>query len=103
MESKTRSFLDRGDAYLSNMNAKELYEYFCKEDHFEIREGNSLTGFKPNWIGQFYAFYQWENNIPSRILIKKIPIDFMEASYNGLHDLDLDLAVKKIRDTNFIN
>lgn len=96
MKSKTRSFIDRADAYVSNMNEKEIFEYFCKIDNFSLQSGNSLSGFMPNWIGQFYAFYQWQNNIPSAEIIEKLPLDFMKASYYGLHDLDLDLAVEKV-------
>ncbi len=96
MKSKTRSFIDRADAYVSNMNEKEIFEYFCKIDNFSLQNGNGLSGFMPNWIGQFYAFYQWQNNIPSAEIIEKLPLDFMKASYYGLHDLDLDLAVEKV-------
>ena len=35
-------------------------------------------------------------NVPSAKLIKLLPVDFMKASYMGLHDLDLDLAVDKV-------
>ena len=30
MTSKTCAYLDKADAYLSNLNKKELFEYFCK-------------------------------------------------------------------------
>ena len=54
MTSKTRTYLDRADAYVSNLLAKELYEYFCKVDGYSPKEGKSLSGFAPDWIGQFY-------------------------------------------------
>jgi len=96
MTGKTRTYLDRADAYLSNLNEKELFEYFCKVDGFYPKSGKSLSGFAPNWIGQFYARCQWQENIPSRQLVKILPVDFVKASYAGLHDLDLDLAVNKV-------
>ena len=96
MTSKTRTYLDRADAYVSNFLAKELYDYFCKVDGYSPKEGESLTGFAPDWIGQFYARSQWLENVPSAKLIKLLPVDFMKASYRGLHDLDLDLAVEKV-------
>ena len=96
MTSKTRTYLDRADAYLSNLLAKELYDYFCKVDGYSPKEGESLTGFAPDWIGQFYVRSQWQENVPSAKLIKLLPVDFMKASYRGLHDLDLDLAVDKV-------
>lgn len=50
----------------------------------------------PDWIGEFYAYYQWYYNIPSSEVVKKIPVSFLMKAYSGLHDLDLDLAVKKV-------
>lgn len=96
MTGKTRSYLDRADAYLSNLNEKELYDYFCKIDGFSPKSGLSLSGFAPDWIGQFYAQSQWQKNIPSSRLISILPPDFVKASYSGLHDLELDLAVEKV-------
>ena len=96
MTSKTRTYLDKADAFLSNLNAKELFNYFCKIDGFAPKKGKSLSGFAPDWIGQFYARFQWQKNIPSKSLVKLLPVDFVKASYMGLHDLDLDLAVNKV-------
>ena len=96
MIGKTRSYLDRADAYLSNLNEKELYEYFCKLDGFSPKKGASLSGFAPDWIGQFYARSQWQENIPSNRLVSILPPCFVKASYAGLHDLDLDLAIDKV-------
>ena len=55
-----------------------------------------MKGFVPDWIGEFYAYYQWFYNLPSAEIIKKIPLDFLKKAYPGLHDLDLDLAVQKV-------
>ena len=50
----------------------------------------------PDWIGEFYAYYQWYYNIPSSEVVKKVPVDFLVKAYAGLHDLDLALAVQKV-------
>ena len=71
-------------------------EYLKKEDSFKPKQGNGIGGFIPNWIGQFYAYFQWYYNMPSREVIRFLPVDFMMAGYRGLHDLDLELAVKKV-------
>ena len=59
-------------------------------------EGENLKGFIPDWIGEFYAYYQWYYNMPSSEVIQKIPVDFLKKAYYGLHDLELDLAVRKV-------
>ena len=69
MTGKTRAYLDKADAYLSNLNKKELFDYFCKIDGFSPKKGLSLGGFAPDWIGQFYARSQWQKNIPSKKLV----------------------------------
>lgn len=35
--------------------------------------------------------------MPGAEIIKKIPVDFLLKAYHGLHDLELDLAVEKVR------
>ena len=61
-----------------------------------MKPGKALEGFMPDWIGEFYAYYQWYFNLPSSEVILKIPVAFLKKAYYGLHDLDLKLAVKKV-------
>ena len=96
MKSDTRALIDRGDVYLSTLNSKELMEYYQKEDSPEIKAGKSLRGFAPNWMGQFYAHYQWENGGKSSDIVDDVPPEWLNAAYPGLHDLDLGLAVEKV-------
>ena len=72
----------------------DLWAYFLETDQYTLKNGNGLSGFMPDWIGEFYAYYQWYYNIPSSELVVKIPVDFLKKAYYGLHDLQLDLAVK---------
>ena len=96
MTSKTRKWIDESQAYVNTMNAKELWNYFLENDKYELKNGKNIEGFKPDWIGEFYAYYQWYYNLPSSEVIKKVPLDFLMKAYYGLHDLELELAVKKV-------
>ena len=96
MVSRTRSFIDNGQAYVCTMNANELWLYFCKNDNYELKKGETIGGFTADWIGRFYAYFQWYYNIPSKEVIEMVPLDFMCVAYNGLYDLELNLAVKKV-------
>lgn len=96
MKSKTRKSVDEAKAYVNTMDAKDLWLYFSETEGYELKFGKALEGFMPDWIGEFYAYYQWYYNIPSAELISKVPIDFLMKAYHGLHDLELDLAVKKV-------
>lgn len=96
MTSKTRKSIDEAKAYVNTMSAPELWDYFCKTDGFEFKNGKAIEGFMPDWIGEFYAYYQWYYNIPSSEVVKKVPVDFLIKAYGGLHDLELGLAVKKV-------
>lgn len=98
MSSKTRKSIDEGKAYVNTMTAKELWEYFCETEKYSLKSGNALEGFMPDWLGEFYAYYQWYYSIPSSEVIKKVPIDFLKKAYFGLHDLELELAVQKVGD-----
>lgn len=96
MISKTRKSIDEAQAYVSTMDAKELLSYFSKTENYQMKEGKALEGFMPFWIGEFYAYYQWYYGLPSAELIRKIPVSFLKKAYAGLHDLELNLAVKKV-------
>lgn len=96
MQSYTRQRIDKADAYLANEDVEDLYAWFIKLDNYSFSPGETLTGFKPKWIGEFYAYFQWYYNIPSKDVIKKVPLNFLEKAYYGLHDLDLELAVEKV-------
>lgn len=96
MSSKTRKSIDEARAYVCTMSAKELWTYFTETEHYTLKSGTALDGFLPDWIGEFYAYYQWYYNLPSDEVIKKIPLSFLKKAYSGLHDLELDLAVQKV-------
>ena len=96
MASKTRKCIDQAKAYVNTMDAPRLLEYFTETEKFEMKPGKALEGFLPDWMGEFYAYYQWYYNIPSAEVIQKIPISFLKKAYYGLHDLELDLAVQKV-------
>ena len=96
MASKTRKSIDEAKAYVNTMEAKELWQYFLQTEGYVLKPGKALGGFMPDWIGEVYAYYQWYFNLPSAELVKRITVDFLKKAYYGLHDLELDLAVKKV-------
>lgn len=96
MTSKTRHAVDAGQAYVATMSAPELWEYFCETEGYSLKPGRAIGGFVPDWMGEFYAYYQWRYDLPSAEVVKKVPVAFLEKAYQGLHDLDLDLAVEKV-------
>lgn len=96
MASKTRKAIDESQAYVNTMSAEDLWEYFTGTEQYSLKPGRALAGFMPDWIGEFYAYYQWYYNVPSSEVIKKVPLEFLKKAYYGLHDLELDLAVQKV-------
>lgn len=96
MASKTRKYIDEAQAYVNTMDAEELWKYFTENEDYHMKPGNAMSGFMTDWIGEFYAYYQWYYDLPSAEVIRKIPVDFLRKAYAGLHDLDLDLAVQKV-------
>ena len=96
MASKTRKGIDEGKAYVNTMSAKELWAYFTETEGYSLKPGKALDGFMPDWIGEFYAYYQWYYDIPSSEVLKEAPLEFLKKAYCALHDLELDLAVQKV-------
>ena len=96
MASKTRKAIDNSQAYVNTMDAVDLWNYFTNTENYTLKPGEALKGFFPKWVGEFYAYYQWYYNMPSIEVIQKVPISFLKKSYQGLSDLDLELAVQKV-------
>ena len=78
------------------MNAQELMDWFVSKTGYRPKRGESMKGFMPDWIGRFYAYYQWSERKSSRESLEKVPLPFLKVAYGGLHDLDLNLAVAKV-------
>lgn len=98
MRSKTRAAIDAGQAYVNTMSAYELWKFFLAHDNYTPSQGEAIPGFIPDWIGQFYAYYQWYYGVSSSRIADAVPVNYLVKAYNGLHDLDLELAVKKVGD-----
>ena len=96
MSSNTRRYIDECQAYVNTKSATELWDYFQEIDGYHLKKGEAMRGFMPDWIGEFYAYYQWYYDISSRELVQKISVDFLRKAYWGLHDLDIELAVRKV-------
>jgi len=96
MSGSTRAALDRGDVYLATLGPELLMRYFIETEHYMFRPGEAVRGFAPNWIGQFYARYQWEQGVNSERLCREIPVEWLRCAYTGLHDLSLEAAVAKV-------
>lgn len=96
LSSELRGRIDYADAIPANMTASELKEYFVEKEHYNFKEGEPIDSIPADWIGQFYAVYQWETGSLSKDIVKQIPVKTMVAAYAGLHDLDMNLAVERI-------
>lgn len=96
MTSRLRSALDNGQPYVLTMSGNELMDYYLKTESPAFVPGESMKGFVPDWIGEFYAYYQWYYGIPSSEVVRKVPVAFLKKAYYGLHDLDLECAVRKV-------
>lgn len=73
-----------------DMDTKDFIESYMKS--------KTLGVFIPNWIGRFYAYYQWKYDLPSDELLKIVPLDFLKRSFYGLQDLEIELAAARVHD-----
>ena len=74
---------------------KELWGYFTETEKYSLKSGKALNGFMPDWIGEFYAYYQWYYNIPSAEVLKKVPLDFIKKPTAACTILNLIWQYKK--------
>ena len=84
-------------------NADKRYAKFCTQSWDEMaKQFPEITGKRVydavlcEWLGYFYTYLQGYTNKSSRELIYKYPFDIMYPRSNVLHDLDMDIAIKKV-------
>ena len=94
LNSRTRAEIDQGQAYVCTMEADDLLSRFLSEG-YSPSSGEAFRGFVPDWIGRFYALGQWMLNETSAGMAVRFPPSYLKNAYPGLHDLELDLAVRK--------
>lgn len=93
MKSRTRQYIDEGHPSALTRDVPELLEMTERQENIYPVPGEAMAGFMPDWIGEFYALFQWKYNVPSRTLVELIPVSLLEQRFGGLHDLDLEVAV----------
>ena len=84
-------------------NIDKRYAKFCTQTWQEMAEHfEKIPGEQPydsmlcEWLGYFYTYLQGYTKMSSRELIDKYPFRVMYPRSNVLHDLDMELAIKKV-------
>lgn len=84
-------------------NADKRYAKFCTQMWYDMaQQFDGIKGDKAydtvlcDWLGCFYTYLQAYTQKSSKDVIRKYPFETMYARSNVLHDLDMDLAIKKV-------
>ena len=91
---KTRRTV-HGNTQLECMKKMEELEKELNTNNKPKNKQTLVEGFYAGLDREFYAYYQWYYNISGSEVLQKIPVEFLKKAYYGLHDLQLELAVKK--------
>lgn len=83
-------------------NADKRYARFCTQMWYDMADYfKGIPGEKRydavlcDWLGCFYTYLQQYTGKSSKEIINKYPFQKMYLKSNVLHDLDMDLAVRK--------
>lgn len=90
--------LDKGYPRQVNYAPGDFVRAYIKERGLDYKTGDSWGGFLNVWVGQIYCYLVWYYNIPSKRIIQLVSLETIERVYPGTHDLDIDLAAKRIYD-----
>ena len=99
MESKTRRVIDENEVGSHTLELKDLLEYIDKNEVYEFKKGKAIEPEIAEWIGEFYAYYQLCVNVPSREMIKKIPVSYLVSIYPRFANFDLEFVMQHISKT----
>ena len=90
LSSPLRENIDRRYAKFCTQSWDEMAEHFS-----DIRGTRMYDAALCEWLGHFYTHLQGYTHRSSRELIAAYPFDMMYARSNVLHDLDMELAIRK--------
>lgn len=84
-------------------NTDKRYARYCTKSwdemahQFPIVRGNqAYDATLCEWLGHFYTYLQGYTHTSSRELIHQYPFMVMYPRSNVLHDLDMDVAIRKV-------
>lgn len=60
--------------YVNTMSAEELLKYFLSTENYTKKSGKAMRGFMSDWIGEFYAYYQWYEKVLENPQVIKTPV-----------------------------
>ena len=99
MQSKIREHLDKALPKWLGMSSEELvYRFIQEECGGEYQKGEPWGDFLPAWVGLMYALYQWKYNVPSKEVIKELPLKMMAQCFGPFHEAGEEVAVVKLRE-----
>ena len=60
--------------YVNTMSAEELLKYFLSTENYTKKSGKAMRGLMPDWIGEFYAYYQWYEKVLENPQVIETPV-----------------------------
>lgn len=106
MRSELRAIMEAGDPCLSSQSAEDTFKVFIREDYnndpslFLYKQGEKRRRFKEYqlyWVGEQYAYINQMEDMSSKVLIDKLPIEFMLECYHLGHELSDDGFYRRIK------
>lgn len=99
MKSSIKKLMDRGNPRLLTMFGIELYD----EMGLKSKTRDLPYELRADWFGQFLCLLQFRTRIDSDKLEKVFDFKHILDTYNVLHDLDLEVAVKRVVDSKGVD
>ncbi len=94
-QSDMREKMDIGNWSALNKGHKQVLNSIPK-DACDPWQGDSLDVVKAHWIAIIYTLFQWEYNISSREINKRIPAKELGYLYNPFHEASDTAVCRKL-------
>lgn len=96
MNSKFALMMDNDELTISNYSSIDILSHITLE--YLKKNGTVQPSLIMHWIGYIYRCLNNETGIPSKILFKKVPFNYLLKVYSSYHTLDPRKAVQLIKD-----
>ncbi len=97
MRSELRSEIDIGWPKAATLRALELLDRYVVEEGYQFRgEPENFSPMAAEWMGRFYAYYQWHWNVKSAWLVEKVSPRGLLRMYPGAHSKSMKLVIEEL-------
>ena len=98
-----RKYMDNGNPLYLNKTPKQILSSIGIQCQHDMEISEEYDEFIMEWIADIYTYMQWNYNLSSKEIVKKIKPNELYRKFNPLHEMSIKNAVERLVEMHQIN